>query len=373
MAPLQVTVDAIALTDASAYRGMGTYVRQLVRSLALRDDVHLTAITDDASVLPAGIRSVTVRRAWMRRWQRAGHDCALPLALRRAAIGTSTDVVLAPAHVPPWHSPAPYVATIHDLVPLVDDDPGTGYERRALQRAATRYRKAAAIIAVSDHTREQAIALLDIAPERITTIHHGIDPAYTPGPSTGSPGDYLLMVGEVDPRKRHDRAFAIAGELARRGRPLPLKVTGRIAPWREAELRALVAAAPRPDLVELLGYVGKAELLDLYRGARALLVTSSHEGFGFPALEAMASGCPVVSFANSATPEVLGDAGIAITDGDIRAAADAVERVIDDAVLRAGTVAAGIAQATRFSWAVAADAHVDVLRRASQGAHGKSG
>src|SRR5207302_8685619 len=114
-----------------------------------------------------------------------------------------------------------------------------------------------------------------------------------------------------------------------------------------ARAQADVAASPRPDRVEVAGYV--ADLPALYRGAAALLMSSRCEGFGLPALEAMACGTPVVAFANSSLPEVVGDGGILVPDGDVRAFAAAVERLLADESRRAATIELGLSRAAMFS------------------------
>ncbi len=91
----------------------------------------------------------------------------------------------------------------------------------------------------------------------------------------------------------------------------------------ESQIRAVVAASPRPDRVEVAGYVD--DLAATYRRATALVMTSRCEGFGLPTLEAMACGTPVVSFSNSSLREVVGDGGVLVEDGDIAGMVDALD------------------------------------------------
>jgi alpha-1,3-rhamnosyl/mannosyltransferase len=127
-----------------------------------------------------------------------------------------------------------------------------------------------------------------------------------------------------------------------------------------AQVSAAVAASPRPDRVDIAGYVD--DLPATYRSATALLMTSRCEGFGFPALEAMACGTPVVAFANSSIPEVVGDGGVLVADGDVAAMASAVRRLAGDSESKDELVHRGLAQAARFRWEESVDAYVDVLR-----------
>jgi glycosyltransferase involved in cell wall biosynthesis len=132
--------------------------------------------------------------------------------------------------------------------------------------------------------------------------------------------------------------------------------------WMRAQVQRVLDAARRPDLVEVVGFVD--HLPTLYRGATALLVTSGHEGFCLPALEAMACGAPVVAFTNSAIPEVVGDGGTLVADGDVAQLVRATHSLIEDAELRRAQSGRGVQRASQFSWRRSADAHADVYRAA---------
>jgi glycosyltransferase involved in cell wall biosynthesis len=141
-------------------------------------------------------------------------------------------------------------------------------------------------------------------------------------------------------------------------------IAGRQDEWMLGRVQRVLDRARRPDLVEVAGYV--EDLPALYRGASALLVTSRHEGFGLPALEAMASGTPVVAFANSAVPEVVGDGGRLVPDGDVGALVRTAGAVLDDEMVRRSLVRRGLARATHFSWRRSAEAHAAVYRAAQR-------
>ena len=171
------------------------------------------------------------------------------------------------------------------------------------------------------------------------------------------------MVGEYGANKGYAEAFAAIGAIAEAGLPHRLKVAGRLAPWWEPSVRRLLDAAPRPDLVDVCGYVD--DLVGLYRGAAALLMTSRHEGFGLPVAEAMACGTPVVAFANSSLPEVVGDGGTVVADGDVGALVVAVEPLLRDPAAREAVSACVLQRASSFSWERCVDVDVDVLRAAA--------
>ncbi len=147
--------------------------------------------------------------------------------------------------------------------------------------------------------------------------------------------------------------------LANRGLPHRLVLAGPQERWMEPHIRAAIKMAPRPDRVELAGYV--EDLPGTYSGATALLMSSRCEGFGLPALEAMACGTPVVAFTNSSLTEVVGDAGVLVPDGDVEAMARAVGELVDGATLRQELVAAGLGRAAEFPWGRMATAYAELL------------
>jgi glycosyltransferase involved in cell wall biosynthesis len=126
-------------------------------------------------------------------------------------------------------------------------------------------------------------------------------------------------------------------------------LAGRIPP----AAAPLVERALQPPLagrVELPGYVDAAGRVELYRRALLFVMPSHTEGFGIPAVEAMAAGVPVLAANRGALPEAVGDAGVLVDPTDPRALGAALEAILDSAARRAGMREAGVRQATRFRW-----------------------
>jgi glycosyltransferase involved in cell wall biosynthesis len=345
----------MGLARDSAYRGIGTYCRHVLAALAEEADLEVTALVPTGTEVPDGVRARRVLRVAPGRWAAEEHDLLLPLDLLR----TPGDVLFSPGKLPPRWSPYPVVQTVHDLVPL-SDPTASPSERREWQRASRRWQHAAAVVAVSAHTAVEATATLGLDSSRLHVVPHGVDAAFRPGPR-GSTDPYLLFVGEYDPRKRHRLAFQVIGTLADRGLPHTLRVTGRIAPWYAELMAQLVADAPRPDRIELLGYQNVDALVRLYQQADVLLVTSSAEGFGLPAVEAMSCGTPVVTFDTHAS-QVVGDGGLVVPDGDVTAMADAVAAICTDETLRRDLRERAVRRAATFSWAESGRQHAAILR-----------
>jgi glycosyltransferase involved in cell wall biosynthesis len=352
-----VVVDGFQLGDGSERRGFGTIVRRLLTGLVAAPDLQVTVLGPPATSVPAGAALVPVRRhGWRPRLAALEHEVRLPLDLRRVR----ADVMLSPASFPPRRSPAPLVQVLHDLTPLVFPHPFTAHEASRWRRSAPVLRRAARVVAISHSTARQGVEQLDLDPDRIEVIHHGADPAFTPGPAGDGSPPYLLYVGAFGPHKGYREALAVIGALAARGHPHRLRIVGPQDGWMLERVDELVAASPRPDRVDVRGWV--PDLVAEYRGAALLLFTSRAEGFGLPLLEAMGCGTPVVAFDNTSIPEVVGDAALLVDDGDVAAAVQAAGAVLDDPAVAARLRAAGPARAATFRWDRAIDAYAEALR-----------
>jgi glycosyltransferase involved in cell wall biosynthesis len=308
--------------------GEETYVLNLLRALPqVAPDLSFGAVTRNPDLVPDGVeaialpaRSQELRMAW-----------SLPRLLRRRRpqLGHFQ-------HALPLGWAGKSVVTLHDL--HFERDPGVmGLADRltfktVVPRAAKR---ADHVIAVSERTKRDAIELYGIAPDKITVTPHGVDPAFTPG--DGAHGGYVLFVGAIQARKDPLAAASAAEAVG-----LPLVAAG---PEKEPAL----ADALRARGVDVRGWLEKPQLAELYRAAAAFILPSRYEGFGVPALEAMASGTPVVVSDDPALREVVGDA-----------AAPNLAAALAD---RERWSRAGIERAQRFSWEESARVTADVYRK----------
>jgi len=323
-------------------------VTALLRELAGTPDLRLAAVTRRPDLVPDGIEPVELQA----RSQIARMSFGLPRLLRR----------LRPAlahfqHALPLACPCLAVVTVHDLSferdPSVMDLRDRLVFRAAVPRAA---RKAARVLAVSERTKRDLIELYGIPDGKIVVTPNGVDPAFTPdGPSfDGKP--YALVVGTLQPRKDPDAAIEALALLDDSDLRLVFAGPdkgGRAHAERTAERAGLAAR------VEFKGHVPQEELAALYRGAACLVFPSRYEGFGLPALEAMASGTPVVATSAGALPEVTGGAAILVPERSPAALAGGIERALAD---RGRLVAAGLARAAEFSWAETARRTLAVYR-----------
>lgn len=355
--PTDVVIDATVFGTAGGYRGIGSYVRNLLQALAAEPSVAVRALATATARLPDGIARVPVWRLAPGRFRSLEHDLLLPLDLRRA----DPEVIHSPSSEPPPRWPAPLVQTLFDVIPLRSDDPDLTHERRRWRVMAPRYRRADAIIAISRHAADEGIAALGLDPRRVTVAHLGVGDDFRPAANAAiDTRPYVLLVGEYSCRKGYEKAFATIGAIADAGYPHRIRVAGRIAPHIAAKVSDVVALAARSDRIDLLGYVD--DIVAEYQGAEALIVTSSAEGFGLPALEAMACGTPVVAFANTSASEVLDDAGVLVPDGDVTQMTRETKRVLTDDGWRKELVARGVERAKAFTWDRCASIHAEVYR-----------
>ncbi|MGZ4318131.1 MAG: glycosyltransferase family 4 protein [Gaiellaceae bacterium] len=328
--------------------GDETYVSALLRELAGTPGLRLAAVTRRPDLVPDGIEPVALQA----RSQIARMAFGMPRLLRR----------LRPArahfqHALPLGCPCPAVVTVHDLSFERDPSLMSPRDRLVFRTAVPRSaRRAARVLAVSERTKRDLIELYAVPESKIVVTPNGVDPAFTPAGWVPDGSPYALVVGTIQARKDPDAAI---GALALLGdNDLRLVFAGPDKGGR-AHAERTAARAGVTARVEFKGHVPQEELAALYRGAACLVFPSRYEGFGLPALEAMASGTPVVATRAGAIPEVTGGAAILVDDRNPAALAGGIERALAD---RERLVAAGLARAAGFTWAETARRTLAVYR-----------
>jgi len=341
-----VLLDMRPLQGPSAGRGIGAYARGLLGGLvAAGFDANLSLLLDvafDEPAMPSG-RYQLVGSRRRSHGQLAAYEDAVALTADIRRLGP--DVYHAIDLHLPGGSPCPLVVTLHDLIPWAWGGPRMRGERLRNLAAFRLLRRADAVIAVSEATAKDAARLRVASRNRLRVIPEAADPVFRPREgATGRvkerwniEGAYLLYVGALDARK-DPKSLLAAWATARNTRPeLELVIAGD--PGRQAP-RAMNGATQ-------LGRVADDELADLYSAAGCFVFPSRYEGFGLPCLEAMSCGCPVAAFRNSSIPEVVGDAGMLVADGDATALGEAATAMIGQ---RERWSRAGLQRARKFSW-----------------------
>ncbi len=248
----------------------------------------------------------------------------------------------------------PFLITVHDLARICFSlNREAIAERWWLKLDVKGIRKANHIIAVSQNTKDDLINYLKIPPERITVIYNGLDHSlFQPRKGRLFDKPYILYVGSERPRKNLNRLLEAFSKLKREFKLLKLvKVgsPGRSEIFRKNTLAQIEKLGLREEVI-FVDHVPENELPYYYSFASLLVYPSLYEGFGFPLLEAMACGCPVITSNTSSLPEVVGEAGIMVNPYDVDALAGAMGRVLTDQRLRSGMIERGLAQAKGFSW-----------------------
>jgi glycosyltransferase involved in cell wall biosynthesis len=297
--------------------------------------------------------------------------------LRAAILREPPDVLFVPAHVIPWPGVGwvPAVVTAHDLGYLHYPEKHPVLERLYLDWSTRHSAQVARrVIAVSKATAHDLIALNGVPEGKIRVVYSGVDKLMKPVDNPeqiaaqrtrlGIPGPYVLHVGRVQARKNLDRLVNAFARIQASIEGLVLVLAGR-GVWGHRALRRQIRRCGLEDRVILAGYVPDEDLPALYSGALVCAFPSLYEGFGFPALEAMACGTAVVCSNTSSLPELVEDAALSVAPTDTEALADALRRVLTDEQFRQTLVARGFERVKCFTWESSARATLDVLREAA--------
>ncbi len=361
----RISIDA-SRVDTGHRTGTEQYSAQLLEALGDFDHRNRYTLYSNGRTrprlrLPANFRSRRI--PFPRLWTHAR------LSLEMAT--HPPDVLFVPAHVVPLAHPRT-VVTIHDLGYRAFPEAHPPLARRYLDWS-TRWSAAVArrVIVPSVATARDLIATCGTPPERIVVIPHGYHPRFRPLDRAevaaglarlGIASPYLLFVGTLQPRKNLARVLAAFERLVADGWPGQLVLVGQQG-WLSDPLFAAIARpdSPAHGRIHLTGYLADADLPIVYNGATGLVFPSLYEGFGLPALEALACGTPVLTSSTTSLPEVVGDTALLVDPLNTAAIAAGLARLVADDALRADLRQRGLSRAQRFTWRQAAQRTLAVL------------
>jgi len=366
---LRIGIDGRAFTSPAP--GIRRYVEGLVPALlALADAPDIVVLGGQPDAAPPHLERIAERAhpPTNAGWTLVG--------LPRAAAGARLDVLHAPAYTAPFWAPAPVVLTIHDI--SYERNPEWyPYRRDWFRRSFYRWSAHAAdhIMATSSFSASEIAEMYGLDAGRVTVVPLGVSSDFAAvrgGLPCALPAEvttpFLLHVGDIHERRNLSVAVTAVLEARRRFGALPalsLVLAGTDRGTGDA-LCALAADAGAPEAVVRLGRVEEPLLHSLYRCATAFVYPSRYEGFGFPVLEAMACGTPVIASRAASIPELTGDAAILLDPDDDQGWTDAVIRIVTDDELRSEMATRGVARAGLFTWARTARATMDVYRDVSR-------
>ena len=265
---------------------------------------------------------------------------------------------------------APRVITFHDLSFLHHPQFFSWKQKfwHWLQDIKTQAREAAKIIAVSEFPKSDLINLLGISPEKIQVIYSGISREFRKIASPPARNDrkpYILYLGTLEPRKNVPAIIRAFNLLKTKSlfKDWQLIIAGRPG-WLYKNILREVKNSPFHADIILKGAVTAEERVLLYNLAEVFIYPSFFEGFGFPPLEAQASGCPVIVSDRTSLPEVIGDSGLLVNPWKPAELAEAVQSVAENEDLKLKMIQAGIKNAQRFSWRKTAEQTLEVFNNA---------
>jgi glycosyltransferase involved in cell wall biosynthesis len=340
--------------------GISKYIRLLISSIAEIDHTNDYVIfhqrKDSDSYLPVTGSNFRPANLWtpchhrLERW-----------SLSAELLPHNLDVLHSPDFIPPAFGAKYKVITIHDLNFVHYPDFLTEDSRRYyLDQIAWAVAHADRISADSFHTEDDLISILNVPADKITTIHLAADPIFSDKQAKDAiastleqfnlPKDFILFVGTLSPRKNISNLLLAYSQLVMaESIDLPLVLAGARG-WLYQELFDLVKTLDIEQNVRHIDNATDIQLSHLYSAASMLTLPSHYEGFGFPVLEAMHCGCPVICSDRASLPEVAGDAAILLDPDDIDAWSQSIESLLSDTTKQNQMIEKGYQQANNFSW-----------------------
>jgi glycosyltransferase involved in cell wall biosynthesis len=326
-------------------RGFGRFARQTGEALLRLVPGQVVVFVPHGARVPAPWYPLAARIVQLRRPRRAAFLID-PVAWRVALARNPVDVLHLPAWTVPRGLPVPVVATFHDATPFRFASPPEWWRRRRARAMIRSLVNATLVQADSHYAKNELAATVGLTGVPVHVVHLGVGAPFVPVEPTPTP-HHLLYVGGTDP---HKNLSLLMSMLALPGaESLPPLVVATSGPGAAAAAQQAQRLGVASRVVPVAD-VDDDALATLYRNALILLLPSQNEGFGLPALEAMACGCPVLAANRGALPEVTGGAAHLLEPSDPAVWLAEVQKLASEPQQRLRMGAAGVARARGFSW-----------------------
>lgn len=340
--------------------GISTYIRRIITALEQKDMAHTLRVFQSRKATEPLSDLTPMSKLWT-----PPHHRLERLTLSAELMPHRLDLFHSPDFIPPLHGARKHVITVHDLTFIHYPQYLTADSRRFYNDQITRaVRQADAILSDSESTKQDMINLLNVPPEKITVHMLGVDEKFKPQSQPvmneirkkyNLPDTFILSVGTLEPRKNiigllqaYEQLYDALSDVP------PLVLVGR-AGWLFHETEAAIKNLKQPHQVIWLQSVSDDELPALYSAATAHITASFYEGFGLPALEAMACGTVPIVSNRSSLPEIVGDVGLQIVPEETNTITSALLKAITDDHWREQETQRGLIRARQFTWSACAD------------------
>ncbi len=338
--------------------GIGRYLTDFIEwTAANRPDVTAVVFVNQRCRFesPRRVETVLIRESFTPAWD----QILLPGAIRK----NNVDVFLTPYFKMPLSSPCPVLLIVNDLIPLKHEggrsagDTARAVYFQAMMRAASR--RAGRIVAISEFTKRDLVKSFAVPEEKIQVVPLGLRETLSPvrdrrsldaaSARFGIDKPYILYVGHMRPEKNVGALIGAYASMPAELRDKYILAVGGRKTGGYANLEKQASESGVAGGVRFLGYVDDRELPALLSGAAVFAYPSLHEGFGYPPLEAMACGAPVVCSTATSLGEIIGDAAVGVSPPTADNFQSALRRVLEDGSLRELLAEKGPAHARSFS------------------------
>jgi len=396
---MKIAIDMRSLQTRGMFRGVGVHWREILRQLAVIDSRNQyfllyasnCASADDQIRYPANFKRIFIR---IPRFPRGSAIPWLwlidPVVRARLMEHRQVDVFVDTTFADLVFPSAPLsgcrnLLWIYDLIPWIFQDRFVARQRLAfLKRMMLRIKlanatRATAVITSSESTRQDFHTRSGYSLDRVKVVPLGVDPLFfdPPAARTGElrgqpelPDRYILFVGALDPHKNLPLALEAYAQVSRLQEIPPLLIVGRVDTDRHIQriLTGQLIEMGLTDRVRFLDWLTVEHLAAVYSAADYLLFPTLYEGFGLPALEAMAAGCPVLTSNVSSLPEVVGDCAVLVDPLEARSIADGMLLLGSDPDFRKNLAGRGRHRARNFTWRRTAESFLSCLEDVGGGA-----